>query len=92
MWTELVVPDGFRLQIVWDRGGPTGMQVVLVAPDGFKHPGLQVQVWTRRWSTEVTEQTSRLLALPDDPVGRGQKDQKVLEDLICYPWAAASLQ
>ena len=88
MWVELVVPDGFRLQILWDRGRPTGMQVVLVAPDGFKHPGLQVQVWTRRWSTEVTEQTSRLLALSDDPVGRGL----VLEDLTSYPWAAGSLQ
>jgi hypothetical protein len=65
-------------------GSPLGLQVELVVLGGIRptgtqaeqcgsgngDPGLQVEVWTRRWSTEGTGQALWLLALLGESAGR----------------------
>lgn len=62
-----------RAKTLFVLGGsrPPEMQTELVVPHGYKVLGLQLEVCSRRWRTEVTEQTLGLLGLPGNPVSRG---------------------
>jgi hypothetical protein len=69
VFSYLVFPGVGRPCSAWWQQA-SGLQLKLVFPDGSRHLGLQVEVWTGNWIVEATGQTSWILGFLGDTVNR----------------------